>query len=93
MAVSLSRRAGAHGHQHIKNSPSDGGTQGKNVAVLLKKIYITYCFPMAVLFCIMETAWAPYSHPALSPSASRARLNSRGAVSALCGWREFQLVI
>lgn len=37
IAISLSRRAGAYGHQHIKISLSDGGTQGKKNCCTLKK--------------------------------------------------------
>lgn len=68
---------------------------GRKVKILVccLKIYKIYCFPTAVLFHISETARAPQSHPVLAPSVSRARLNIHGAVCALCGWGEFQLVI
>lgn len=58
-----------------------------------KKIYKISYFPTAVLFCISETAWAPHSHPVLSPSISRARLDIHSAACILCGWRVFQRVI
>jgi len=90
--------------QKEKNSPSDSGTQGKNLVVLKKKrkkklyiyiykiflyiyIYKIYYFPTALLI-----AQAPRGHPVLSPSVSRAGFTIHGAVCALRGWRQFQLV-
>lgn len=71
MAVSISRRAGAHGHQHIKKKIPLLMVEHKvKILLYFKKKTTTYSFPTAVLFCISETAWAPYSHPVLSPPVS-----------------------